>query len=163
MIKLVMCLRRRSDLSRAEFQEYWQHQHGPFFQQNADTMRSKRYVQSHTLDSPLNAGMRESRGMLPEFDGVAEVWLDSEEDLIEAMQSDAMQELSAALLEDEGKFVDHTQSSAFIVREQEFWQMTPHTIYRYRECEMASAERTKMASSASLYHEHCGLVTVGPL
>ena len=120
MIKLVMCLCRRSDMSRAEFQDYWQNQHGPFFQKNAATMRSKRYIQSHTIDSPLNDGMRESRGMLAEYDGIAEVWFDSEEDLMEAMGSEEMQQLSAALLEDEGKFVDHSKSCAFIVREQEF-------------------------------------------
>ncbi len=120
MIKLMMCLCRRAELSRVEFQDYWQNQHGPFFQKNAATMRSKRYIQSHTIDSPLNEGMRESRGMLPEYDGIAEVWFDSEEDLIEAMGSEEMQQLSAALLEDEGNFVDHSRSCAFIVREQEF-------------------------------------------
>ena len=120
MIKLMMCLCRRSEMTRAEFQDYWQNRHGPFFQQNAATMRSKKYVQSHTIDSPLNEGMRQSRGMLPEYDGVAEVWFESEEDLMEAMGSVEMQELSAALLEDEGKFVDHSKSCAFIVREQAF-------------------------------------------
>ena len=83
-------------------------------------MRSQKYVQSHTIDSPLNDGMRESRGMLAGYDGVAEVWFDSEEDLIEAMGSTAGQQLSAALLKDEGNFVDHSKSCAFIVREQEF-------------------------------------------
>ena len=83
-------------------------------------MRSKKYVQSHTIDSPLNDGMKQSRGMLPEYDGVAEVWFESEEDLSEAMGSAEMQELSAALLEDEGKFVDHSKSCAFIVREETF-------------------------------------------
>ena len=120
MIKLMMCLCRREDISRAEFQDYWQHQHGPFFHKNAATMRSKKYVQSHTIDSPLNDGMRQSRGMLPAYDGVAEVWFDSEEDLMEAMGSPEMQELSAALLADESKFVDHARSCAFIVREQTF-------------------------------------------
>ena len=120
MIKLMMCLCRRSDISRVEFQDYWQNQHGPFFQKNAATMRSKKYVQSHTIDSPINDGMRQSRGMLPEYDVVAEVWFDSEEDLMEAMGSAEMQELGAALLEDESKFVDHSKSCAFIVREQTF-------------------------------------------
>lgn len=36
------------------------------------------------------------------------------------MDSDEVQQLSAALLEDEGKFVDHSKSCAFIVRELEF-------------------------------------------
>ena len=117
MIKLVMCLRRRSDLTREEFQDYWLNKHGPFFQQNAATMRSKKYVQSHTLDSPLNEGMISSRGMQPEYDGVAEVWFESEADLMEAMGSPEFESLGAALLEDEGNFVDHANSTAFLVRE----------------------------------------------
>ncbi len=120
MIKLIMCLYRRSDITREQFQDYWLNQHGPFFQKNAGAMRAKRYLQSHTIDSPLNESMRESRSMLPEYDGVAEVWFSSEEDLMAAMSSPEGQQLSAALLEDEGNFVDHSRSSAFIVREHEF-------------------------------------------
>lgn len=120
MIKLIMCLCRHPDISREEFQDYWLNKHGPFFQKNAAVMRSKRYVQSHTIDTPLNEGMRSSRGMLPEFDGVAEVWFESEEELMAAMGTPEMQDLGAALLEDESKFVDHAKSSAFIVREHEF-------------------------------------------
>jgi uncharacterized protein (TIGR02118 family) len=120
MIKLVMCLRRHPDMTRKQFQDYWLHQHGPFFQKNAGEMRAKKYVQSLTLDSPLNEGMRSSRGMLPEYDGVAEVWFESEEELMEAMSSPEGQKLGAALLEDEGNFVDHSKSSAFLVREHEF-------------------------------------------
>ena len=120
MIKLIMCLYRRSDISRAEFQDYWLNKHGPFFQENAATMRAKKYLQSHTIDSPLNEAMRNSRGMQPECDGVAEVWFESEEDLMAAMGSPEMEKLGAALLEDEGNFVDHARSSAFIVREHEF-------------------------------------------
>jgi len=63
--------------------------------------------------------MRSSRGMLPEYDGVAEVWFESEEDLMEAMNSPEGQKLGAVLLEDEGNFVDHSKSSAFLVREHE--------------------------------------------
>ena len=86
---------------------------------NAETMRAKKYVQSLTLDTPLNARLRESRGMMPEFDGVAEVWFESEEDLMEAMSSPAGLDLSAALLKDESSFIDHSKSSAFLVREKE--------------------------------------------
>ena len=119
MIKMVMCLCRHPDLTREEFQDYWLNKHGPFFQDNAGAMRAKKYVQSHTVDTPLNEGMRSSRGMSPEYDGVAEVWFESEEDLMEAMSSPAGQQLGAALLEDEGNFVDHSKSCAFIVREHE--------------------------------------------
>lgn len=119
MIKLVMCLCRHPEMTREQFQEYWLGKHGPFFQKNAGAMRAKRYVQSVTVDTPLNEGMRASRGMLPEFDGVAEVWFESEDELMAAMSSTEGQELSAALLEDEKNFIDHSKSAAFIVREHE--------------------------------------------
>ena len=125
MIKLIMCLRRRADISREQFQDYWLNSHGPFFQKNADAMRSKKYLQSHTLNSPLNDGMRESRGMLAEYDGVAEVWFESEADLMQAMGSPEGQQLSEALLKDEQNFIDHSQSSAFIVKEYEFDEAGP--------------------------------------
>ncbi len=120
MIKLVMCLRRRSDLTREQFLDYWLNSHGPFFMKNAAAMRAKRYVQGHTLDTPLNEGMRQSRGLQPDYDGVAEVWFESEHDLMEAMGSADGQALSAALLKDEETFIDHAASSAFLVREHEF-------------------------------------------
>ena len=51
-----------------------------FFMENADAMRARKYVQSHTLDTALNEGLRSSRGMMAEYDGVAEVWFESEQD-----------------------------------------------------------------------------------
>ena len=119
MIKFVMCCCRHPDMSREQFQDYWLNKHGPFFMKNAEIMRAKKYVQSHTIDTPLNEGLRESRGMLPAYDGVAEVWFESEQDLMEAMSSVEGQELGAALLKDEGNFIDHSKSSAFIVKELE--------------------------------------------
>ncbi len=120
MIKLIMCLTRRQDITREEFMKYWQDKHGPFFMSNAEAMGAKKYVQSQTIDSPLNEGMRASRDMMPEYDGVAEVWFESEEALMQGMSSPEGQKLGALLLEDEKNFIDHTKSSAFIVNEVEF-------------------------------------------
>jgi len=107
-------------MSREDFKDYWMNKHGSFFMKNSDAMGAKKYVQSHTLDTPLNEGLRSSRGMLPEYDGVAEVWFESEQALMEGMSSPEGQKLGAALLEDEGNFIDHSKSSAFIVEEHEF-------------------------------------------
>ena len=119
MIKFVMCITRHPGMSREEFKDYWLNKHGPFFMANAAAMRAKKYVQSHTLDTPLNEGLRSSRDMLPEYDGVAEVWFESEEELMAGMSSPEGQKLGAALLEDEGNFIDHSKSSAFVVKEYE--------------------------------------------
>ena len=107
-------------MTREEFKDYWMNNHGPFFMSNAEAMGAKKYVQSHTIDSPLNEGLRNSRGMLPAYDGVAEVQFDSEEALMQGMSSPEGQKLGAELLKDESNFIDHSKSSAFIVNEQEF-------------------------------------------
>lgn len=120
MIKFVMCLTRHPNLSREAFKEHWKNQHGPFFMSKADAMGAIKYVQSHTIESALNEGLRASRGMQPEYDGVAEVWFESEQALIEGMSSPEGQKLGAELLKDEGNFIDHSKSSAFIVEEHEF-------------------------------------------
>lgn len=120
MIKLVMCLTRRPDITREEFKEYWMKKHGPFFMSKAQAMGAKKYVQSHTIESLLNKGMKASRGMMSEYDGVAEVWFESEEALLQAMSSPEGLELGALLLEDEKNFIDHSKSSAFLVQEYEF-------------------------------------------
>ncbi|MBW9256744.1 MAG: EthD domain-containing protein [Candidatus Thiodiazotropha sp. (ex. Lucinisca nassula)] len=101
-------------------EDFRMNKHGPFFMRNTALMGAKKYVQSHTLDSPLNEALKQSRDMLPEYDGVAEVWFDSAEALMEGMSSPEGQKLGAALLEDEKNFVDHSKSSAFIVEEHEF-------------------------------------------
>jgi len=119
MIKFVMNLTRHSNMSRVEFKEYWEQHHAPLFLKNAKKLGAKKYIQSLTIDSPLNQGLRESRGMLAEFDGVAEVWFESEQALIEGMSSTQGQQIAAALQADESHFIDHSKSAAYIVEEQE--------------------------------------------
>ncbi len=106
-------------MTREQFQDYWLNQHAPLFKSFAETFRAKKYVQDHTLDSPMNAVLRESRGMTEAYDGVAVVWFESEEELMAAMSSPEGQKASALLLEDESKFVDHTKSTAFIAKAED--------------------------------------------
>ncbi len=119
MIKFVMCLRRKPGLSRAEFLDYWQNKHAPLFMSFAETHKAKRYVQDQTIDTPMNQMLRESRGMLEEFDGVAEVWFESEQAFIDAMSSPEGQKLGEILGADESNFIDHARSTAFLATEHE--------------------------------------------
>ncbi|OPZ59138.1 MAG: EthD protein [Deltaproteobacteria bacterium ADurb.Bin510] len=104
-------------MSRAEFQDYWLNQHGPLFKQFADTYRAVRYVQSHTLDSPLNENLMQSRGTLEAYDGVGEIWWQSEEDFLAAVSSPEGQKLRALFVADEAKFVNLKESSVFFTVE----------------------------------------------
>jgi uncharacterized protein (TIGR02118 family) len=117
MIKFVFCARRRPDMTRAEFQDYWLNHHGPLFKQFADTYKAVRYVQSHTIESLLNENIRTSRGTLEAYDGIGEIWWQSEADFLAAIQSPEGQKLRAMFIEDEDRFVDLSASSAFFTVE----------------------------------------------
>jgi hypothetical protein len=56
--------------------------------------------------------------MQAQFDGVAEVWFESEQALIEGMSSAEGQQIATALQTDESNFIDHSKSAAYIVEEQ---------------------------------------------
>lgn len=117
VIKLVFCLRRLPHLSRTAFQRYWRETHGPLVRAHANALRIRRYVQVHTVTSPLNAVLAASRGAPGEYDGVAELWWESVEDLQEALASPEGQAAGQTLLEDERRFIDLAQSPLFLAAE----------------------------------------------
>jgi len=118
LIRLNFALHRLASLSRAEFQAYWRDRHGPLVASVSRTLRMRRYVQSHSVDDPLYEGLRTARtGMHEPFDGIASVWFDSRDDLVEAMTSDEGREAAARLLEDERRFIDLARSPLWLSRE----------------------------------------------
>ena len=119
MVTLVFCLRRAPHLSRAEFQRYWRETHGPLVRRHAAALRIRRYVQVHTLEHPVQEAFRRSRGGPEAYDGVAELWWDSLDDLMGAVADDPKwQEASLALLEDEKKFIDLANSPLLVATER---------------------------------------------
>ncbi len=119
MIKLVFCLHRLPHLSRDEFQRYWRDTHAPLVQRHAATLRIRRYVQLHSLaeGSALDAALQVSRGAPAGFDGIAELWWDSEEDIAAATATDDGRQAGLELLEDERRFIDLARSPLWLVRE----------------------------------------------
>ena len=76
-----------------------------------------RYVQSHTIDSPLNENIQKSRGLSEPYDGVGEIWWQSEADFLSVINSPEGQKLRKMFVEDEAKFLDLKASSAFFTVE----------------------------------------------
>jgi uncharacterized protein (TIGR02118 family) len=116
-IKIVFCLRRKDGISREEFQRYWLEKHAPLVKSHAAAIGMRRYVQSHTLETPLNAAVADSRGAPEPYDGVMEGWWDSEEALVTTLSSPAAQAAGRELLEDEARFIDLARSPIFFTRE----------------------------------------------
>jgi len=129
MIRLVFVLRRKAELSLAEFQDYWLNQHGPLVASFANDLNILRYVQTHTLEDPANQAVQQARGeMEPHYDGVAELWWSTEAELEAALQSAAGQAAGAALLADEQTFIDLPQSPLWMAYEYPQVNPTPENI-----------------------------------
>jgi uncharacterized protein (TIGR02118 family) len=105
MIKLTFVLRRLPSLSRAEFQTYWFETHAPLVASVKDVLRIRRYVQLHSLPPELSEVFRQSRGGPEGYDGVAQLWWDSFDDMAQRDDPKAA-EAGRLLLEDERKFID---------------------------------------------------------
>jgi uncharacterized protein (TIGR02118 family) len=119
VLKLLFCLHRLPHLSREEFQRYWRDTHGPLVRRHAAALRIRRYVQSHACGDALDAALQASRGALPGYDGVAELWWESAEDLAAATASPEGRAASLALLDDERRFIDLARSTLFVATEHE--------------------------------------------
>ena len=123
MVKLVYVIRRREDLSAEEFHRYWLEVHAPKVINVAKDIRARRYVQSHTLDTPLNQAFADSRGLSPWYDGITEVWWDTLEDLQDAASTPEGAQALKMLLEDEQQFIDLARSTIFMTEEHEIFDM----------------------------------------
>ena len=118
MIKLAYCLRRRPEIDREAFQEYWRTTHAPLVRAAAEVLGVRRYVQCHTVSTALDEALATSRGCTVEaFDGIAELWWDDEAALMAGSSSPEGQAAGVILLKDEANFIDFTRSAIFFVRE----------------------------------------------
>jgi uncharacterized protein (TIGR02118 family) len=118
LIKLVFTIRRREGMTRDEFQRYWRNEHAQLVERHAEALRIRRYVQTHARDTDADAALAEARGSEPRhYDGVAELWWDSVEDLLEASSSAEGQIAANELLEDERRFIDLPSSPIWLGQE----------------------------------------------
>ncbi len=117
MIKLTFCLRRLPHLSREEFQKYWLEHHAPLVASHAKTLKILRYVQVHASFDAMNEGARASRNAPEPYDGVAELWFESEDSMAANAGQPGVAEAALLLLEDERKFIDLENSPLWFNRE----------------------------------------------
>jgi uncharacterized protein (TIGR02118 family) len=113
MYKHVACLVRKDGMTHDEFMEYWQNQHSPLARDIEGVVRY------HTVypNDPENS----------EFDGLAELYFETLDDLHEALGSegsrdyDPTREVAAAAREDVDNFLDVDRRPRFI-GEEKVWK-----------------------------------------
>jgi uncharacterized protein (TIGR02118 family) len=104
LTKAIFLLRRRPDLSVAEFQDYWLNQHAPQIPRDAGVLR---YVQSHTVpESYVDSA--------PPYDGVAELSFADDTAFLNYWNSPRIQAIFAA---DAPRFLDGAGCTAFLAQE----------------------------------------------
>jgi uncharacterized protein (TIGR02118 family) len=112
MIRLNYFMRKPENMSLEDFQQHWLDKHAALVVKNTPALRIRRYVQAHTLaddaDGELMCQMYSATAQ--PYDGVAEFWWKSRQDLAEALQTPEGQQAAAELLEDERGFVDFSKS-----------------------------------------------------
>ena len=104
MIKAIVLIKRRPEMSVEEFQRYWREEH-PKVVTKLPGIR--RYVQSHVTSSAYQGGRE------PAYDGLAEVWFDDWEALRASGQGPAWQ----AVLADESKFINPAGRTLLVTEE----------------------------------------------
>lgn len=129
MIRLVYLHHRQPDRSLADFQDYWRDVHGPLVARYQRELRLLRYVQVHRIEDPMNDQLAGARGgMEPPYDGVTEMWWESEDDLAASGADAAGQAAAAELVTDERRFIDLPRSPLWLAHEYPQVNPTPENI-----------------------------------
>jgi uncharacterized protein (TIGR02118 family) len=104
MIKIMLILHRRSDLTTEEFRRYWHEQHQPL---PVRLPGLRRLVLNDVLPAP--------DGSPVPCDGIAEDWFES----AEAMQAAFVSPEGQAVFADAANFLDLTRMQMVVVAEQD--------------------------------------------
>lgn len=119
MFKITFCLRRLPELTAEQFDSYWRDTHGPLVRAHADVLRILRYVQSTRFSSELADVAARVRGAPEPFDGVAELWFDSQKEFEAGFATAEGRAAGKELLEDEKRFIDLKNSPIWVATERQ--------------------------------------------
>ena len=116
--KVTYLLARRNGMTPEQCHATWLRDHGPLVASFAQATRGARYIQSHTIAPEINAGFVAGRGFAEPLDGITEVWINSLAELERGSDDpEAGRAASAAMVEDERRFVQMDRSRCFLTRE----------------------------------------------
>lgn len=113
MVKLIVCAKRKPGrkpgMTHEEFDRYWRESHGPLVRSVSEFIRHvHKYVQCHIVSNSAPLGASSP------YDGVAELWFDSLDELHQAFNEPRYLEIIRA---DELKFVDLAACVSFVTEE----------------------------------------------
>ena len=103
MFKTLTAIHRREHLTFDEFMSHWTEIHANLIQQHAAALGIVKYIQLHHTASPKSdSSVSSSR---PQYDGIAEVWYQSEHHFRALGKSEAGRAAVEKVVEDQKKFI----------------------------------------------------------
>lgn len=121
MLKMIICMKRKTGISRAQFDEHWRHHHASLVRHHAALLGIRKYVQTTPLPDPaVQLALQQGRGSdSVDFDGCAELWWSDLESHLAARSTPEGHRALQALIEDEQRFVDLSASQMWYGLERE--------------------------------------------
>jgi uncharacterized protein (TIGR02118 family) len=114
MVKMNLFIVRRADLTREQFSEYWEKKHWPIVASIPEVKQfTKRYVQQH------NIGQVPPGITAAPYDGLAEAWFDTIEDVYKVVGTDAWRDI---VQKDDLEFLDPSKTVFMFSEERVDWK-----------------------------------------
>jgi hypothetical protein len=118
MVKLVQCVRRRADVSVADFRDKWK-EYGELIRAGSVSLGGVRCTLSTTLAVKENLLFSLRRGTQEPFDGIAEIWFENAPAALAALRRPDWSAGLAKFQAFQESFVDVERSSFFFAIEDE--------------------------------------------
>ena len=118
MIKFMQCIRRKPQLSAAEFRRYWD-RYKEVWVELGRLSKATRMATSLGLEIDHNTTVQLARGTREPFDGVLEVWWASGEHVNQCLQDPVLKDKLVSMRQLQEEFIDLASSSFFFASEEE--------------------------------------------
>jgi len=112
MVRFINCVRRKADVSPAEFRKYWRS--GKFdelIQKTMETYKAVKSSKSLALQIEASEMVQDLRGSALPYDGIIEYWWDTGADIVDIFESPEAKALGEEMTDYQSKFVDFKGST----------------------------------------------------
>jgi hypothetical protein len=114
MVRFINCVRRREDVSPAEFRKFWQDdQFTELVERTAAIYKAEKWSKNLTLVIEANARILELRDSNPPYDGVIEYYWKTGRDIMNIFDSEEAIALNKEMTEFQSQFVNFNNSTLF--------------------------------------------------
>ena len=114
MVRFIHCIKKREDISQAEFRDYWNSEgFDELIGRTVSVTGAVRNSKSLTLQVEANLILRNARGTAEPFDGIIEYFWDNAAALMDIYATEEVQAILQEMTEYQARFVDAARSTGF--------------------------------------------------